>query len=421
MTDSAQSQKDQPVEESHSLIDELVSVVSTGGVKQRLRILQRVTDMFMAGSRSYSDAQLALFDDVLLQLSADIEVKARAKLASQFAVMDNAPPKLVRSLAFDDKIEVAGPLLVLSEQLSDADLVENATTKSQKHLFAIAQRLKLSEAVTDVLVERGNRRVVQKVAANKGARFSLAGYGKLTKRARYDRKLTLTLGLRSDIPRQYYLKLLETASASVRAKLEAANPQAAPAIRDTIDDVATAMQHEVRESSHQYNAAARDANIRYSAHPITEANVHAPALAQNFERTAVALSKLGHAPLDLIERALLDEGEDMILILAKAADCSWITVRGLLLMYSAKRKLSAADLTRASERYKKLSQETARNVVGFHERRMMLRMQENGPDGNAGGSSENKKASASKTAAGKIAVGAQSASPASGHLAGVPA
>ena len=56
MTDSAQSQKDQPVEESHSLIDELVSVVSTGGVKQRLRILQRVTDMFMAGSRSSTAA-----------------------------------------------------------------------------------------------------------------------------------------------------------------------------------------------------------------------------------------------------------------------------------------------------------------------------------------------------------------------------
>jgi hypothetical protein len=90
-------------------------------------------------------------------------------------------------------------------------------------------------------------------------------------------------------------------------------------------------------------------------------------------------------------------------------------------MYSAKRKLSAADLTRASERYKKLSQETARNVVGFHERRMMLRMQENGPDGNTGGSSENKKASAGKAAAGKLAAGAQSAPPATGHLAGLPA
>jgi uncharacterized protein (DUF2336 family) len=383
MTDSVALQVSHPLGESQSLIDELVGVVATGNVKQRLRILQRVTDMFMAGSHRYSDSQVSLFDDVLQQLATDIEVKARAKLASQMAAIDNAPSKLIRLLAFDDKIEVAGPVLVRSERLSDADLVENASTKSQKHLFAIAQRLKLSEAVTDVLVERGNRRVVQRVAENKGARFSLAGYGKLTKRARYDRKLTITLGMRSDIPRQHFLKLLETASASVREKLEAANPQAMEAIRDTIDDVATDMQREVREASHQHRAAERDANIRYNAHPITEANVHAPARAQNFERTVVALAKLGHLPVDLIERALLDEGEDMILLLAKAADCSWVTVRGLLLMYAGNRKLKPDDLTKIAERYKKLSVETARNVVGFHERRLKLRIRENAQGCNA--------------------------------------
>jgi len=359
--------------ESRSLIDELVSAVDTGGGKQRLRILQRVADLFAAGSRSYSRQQIALFDDVLQRLAADIEVEARAKLAHQMAVMDNAPPKLIRSLAFDDSIEVAAPVLVHSEQLSDDDLVENATTKSQDHLFAIAQRLKLSEAVTDVLVERGDQRVVHKVVKNKGARFSLAGYGKLTTRARYDRRLTLALGERSDIPRQYFLKLLETASASVRAKLEAANPQAAAAIRDTVDNVATAMQREVRKTSREHTIAMRDAKRRFNVRPITEANVHAPAHAQEFEKTVVALARLGCFPLDLVERALLDEGDDMLLLLAKAAGCSWTTARELLLMYAANRTLTPDDLTRAFERYRKLSQETARNIVSFHERRMKLR------------------------------------------------
>jgi hypothetical protein len=40
--------------------------------------------------------------------------------------------------------------------------------------------------------------------------------------------------------------LLECASATVRTKLEASNPQAVAAVRDTIDDVATAMQRDVR-------------------------------------------------------------------------------------------------------------------------------------------------------------------------------
>jgi uncharacterized protein (DUF2336 family) len=207
--------------------------------------------------------------------------------------------------------KVAGPVLVRSQQLNDDDLVENATTKSQDHLFAIAQRLKLSEAVTDVLVDRGNERVVHRVVRNKGAPFSLAGYGKLTNRARYDRKLTLALGERSELPRQYFIKLLESASATVRARLEAANPQAAAAIRDTVDDVATAMQQEVRKTSRAHAAAVREAKRRFNVRPITEASVHGPAHAQDFEKTAVALARLGVFSVDLVERALLDEGEDM--------------------------------------------------------------------------------------------------------------
>src|SRR3954468_14241172 len=323
--------------ENAPLIDELISTIDTGNAPEQLRILQRVTDLFMAGSRRYSGPQIKLFDAVFQQLSADIEVKARAKLAHRLAGVDNAPPNVIRLLAFSDEIEVAGPVLTHSMQLSDIDLVENATTKSQDHLFAIAQRLKLSETVTDALVEHGNSRVVNKVARNRGARLSLAGYGSLTVRARHDRKLMLSLVQRSDLPRQYFLELLENASASVRAKLEAMNPQAAAAIRGTIDEVATAMQREARDMSREHAVAVRNANHRFNYDPVTEANVHAPAHAQEFEKTVIALAKLGRFPIDLAEGALLDEGSEVVLLLAKAAGSSWVTARELLQMYAAGR------------------------------------------------------------------------------------
>jgi hypothetical protein len=409
MLKTANSDRGDGGAESLAVIDELISAVATGSVKNRLRIVQRVSDLFVAGSRSFSHQQIELFDDVLQRLAIEIEVKARAKLANRLAAMNDAPPKLMRMLAFDDAIEVARPVLMHSEQLSDADLVENATIKSQDHLFAIAQRLKLSESVTDVLVERGEGRVVHKVVRNAGARFSLAGYEKLTTLARYDRKLTLSLGQRSDIPRQYFLKLLETASASVRAKLEAANPQAAAAIQVTIDDVVTAMQRDARKVS----GAARYAKHRFKAQPVTEANVHGPARAQEFEKTAVALAKLGGFSIDLVERALLDEGEGMILILAKAAGCSWSTVRELLVMYAANRQLTPDDLSRAFERYKKLSQETASNIIKFHKRRMKLLAQQN-----AQAAKEAERSAAGRPSAGKRAAArAPSASSGVPHLA----
>jgi hypothetical protein len=187
--------------------------------------------------------------------------------------------------------------------------------------------------------------------------------------------LTLALGERSDIPRQYFLKLLEAASASVRAKLEAANPQMVATIRDTIDDVATGMQREVRKNSRAHASAVREAKRRFNVRPITEASVHGSAHAQEFEKTVVALARLGVFPVDLVERALLDEGEDMLLLLAKAADCSWTTARELLVMYAANRNFQPDDITRAFERYRKLSPKTARNIVTFYERRMKLRAQ----------------------------------------------
>jgi hypothetical protein len=133
------------------------------------------------------------------------------------------------------------------------------------------------------------------------------------------------------------------------------------------------MQREARESSNEFSAAARSAKRRFHRQPVWEADVHGPARAQEFERTATALAKLGCFPIDLVERALLDEGEDMILVLAKAAGCSWSTVRELLLMYAAKRRLQPDDLTRSFERYKKLGQQTARNAIALYKRRMELR------------------------------------------------
>ena len=355
-----------------SIIDELEANLASGNVQHRLKVLQRVTDLFLAGSCHYSGAEIELFGDVLMRLVAEIETEARARLSQRLASLSNAPPGLIRRLAFDDAIVVAAPVLASSPQLSDADLIENAATKSQDHLYAIAQRLKLSEAVTDVLVERGNRRVVNRVASNDGAQFSFKTYEKLVQHARDDRKLGLTIGRRSDIPRQCFLKLLETASAEVREKLEAANPQAAREIRETVAEVAGAMQREVRDASRRHKVAARDARHLFRSHRLSEVNVHAAACAQQFAKTAAALSMLGPFPIDLVERVLIDKGAESVLILAKAANCSWTTTKAILVMQSAGRGLSQQDLDKACTAFERLSRETAQRVVKFYERRSKL-------------------------------------------------
>src|ERR1700751_2353690 len=96
---------------SDSLLDELQSVLSHGTVARRVETLRRVTDLFVNGLVDYSDEQIALFDHVFQCLIDHIETSAKALLADRLAPMYTAPPKTIRTLALDDVIEVAGPVL----------------------------------------------------------------------------------------------------------------------------------------------------------------------------------------------------------------------------------------------------------------------------------------------------------------------
>ena len=355
--------------EISSLIDELEDAVSNGTDQRRLVALRRVSDMFIAGSSRYTPEQIALFDDVLLRLADSIEQAARVRLSHSLATLGNAPPRVIRSLAFDDAIEVAAPVLTGSPALSDADLVANARTKSQGHLLAISQRASLSEVVTDVLVDRGDCGVVRSVAGNSGARFSYSGFGRLIERAKEDDILAQSVGGRADVPRHHFLKLLESASAVVRAKLVAANPQAAALIRDTVAEISGLISREVRNASPEHVQAKRAAKRCYKIRQPSEGDVHMRAHAQDFEKTVVALSLFGRLPIDIVERALLDERPDMVLILAKAAGCSRTTTKAILLMQAAGRGMSDADMDQALASFDRLNPKTAQRVLEFYDRR----------------------------------------------------
>src|SRR6202166_3780638 len=125
---------------SESLLDELQTTLAHGTVARRVETLRRVTDLFINAAVDYSDEQVGLFDDVFQCLIVHIETSAKALLANRLAPIDTAPPQTIRTLAYDDVIEVAGPVLSRSERLDDETLIETARHKSQAHLMAISTR-----------------------------------------------------------------------------------------------------------------------------------------------------------------------------------------------------------------------------------------------------------------------------------------
>ena len=348
-----------------ALIDELEAALASGTNTRRIEMLTRVTDLFVVAAPRYSEEQIGLFDDVMVRLMDAIEVKARAKLSVRLAPVANAPANVVQMLAFDDDIEVARPVLSLSERLDERALLANAGSKSQQHLFAISQRKSLSEAVTDVLVERGDRSVVHSVVKNSGARFSDAGFRVLVKRSTGDDDLATEVGMRGDIPRPHFLLLLEKASSAVRVRLAAENPQAGGAVDGVVAEVVGSIRSEARNASPDFAAAQAEVERQNRLRRIGEAEIYQYARDRKFEETAIALSILCDTPIDVVERALLDPGAEIVLILAKVAGLSSTTTKAILLLRAADRGMSAKDLDQALSSFQRLQPDTARRVLGF--------------------------------------------------------
>ncbi len=348
-----------------ALLDELETTLASGSSSRGIAILTSVTDLFINGAPRFSDDQIGVFDDVMARLMVRIEAKARAKLAQRLAPIANAPGNVIQLLASDDDIEVARPVLTRSERLSEHTLLATANSKSQQHLYAITQRDALSEAVTDILVARGDRDVVHAVVKNRGARFSDAGFRALVHRSHGDDALASEVGMRSDIPRPHFLMLLEKASSAVRARLAAENPQAATMIDGVMAEVVGGMRDEIRNSSPAFVAAdaavARQNRIRR----IGESEIYQYARDRKFEETAIALSLLCDTPIDVVERALLDPGAEIVLILAKVAGLSSTTTKAVLLLRAADRGMSTEDLERALMSFNRLQPDTAKRVLGF--------------------------------------------------------
>jgi uncharacterized protein (DUF2336 family) len=349
-----------------NLLDELQATLAHGTVTRRIETLRRVTDFFINGAVDYSDEQIDLFDDVFQCLILHIESSAKALLANRLASVDTAPPRTIRTLAFDDLIEVAAPVLSQSNRLDDDTLIETARTKSQAHLLAISMRKVLSGAVTDVLVLRGNDEVIHNTVNNAGAELSERGLARLVDRAEGDEDLATCLGLRPTIPRHLYLKLIAKASDAVRTRLEAANPRQAADVTGAVRE-ATRLARSARTAVTEQTAIAHAlVKSLYDEGRLDEHQVAAFAAARKFDEANAALAALANVPVDVAENMMVETCAEGVMILAKVAGMSWSTVRAIINMRDDLSGMDPTDVEACQATYERLRPSTAQQVLRFH-------------------------------------------------------
>ena len=349
-----------------SLISELEEAITYRNAGSRADVLRRVTDLFVADSDRLNPEQRAMFDDVMSRLVGGIDNSSRAKFGEKLARIVNAPTKVSRVLALDDTIEVAGPLLAQSDQLDEATLIICARTKSQEHLLAISRRISLSEGVTDVLVERGDEQVATSTAKNSGARFSEFGYSTLIKRAEADDELALTIWSRPGIPRKYLLSMFARASEAVRLRLRIANRGKAALITDMVKQASDEIQAQTRDRFSEFAKAQAEVKMLHEAGTLTGKRVREFAEAGRFDAIVVALSLLSDLPIGVIERILVYDHSDRVLVLAKAIRLSWETTKAILLVQADLSSGSSLALELCLAKFRRLNPETARTAIQFY-------------------------------------------------------
>jgi uncharacterized protein (DUF2336 family) len=165
-------------------------------------VLRRIADLFVGSADTYNDQHVAVFDAVMGRLIPKTDRVALAELSGRLASVANAPINVLGNLAHHLDTAVCGPVLDQATALPDKDLVEIADRDrvDPSLLARIAARPRLSEAVTDVLLKRGDPALQRMVIDNQNARISEGGFARVIMGLGGDKDLAKAIAARSDVP-----------------------------------------------------------------------------------------------------------------------------------------------------------------------------------------------------------------------------
>lgn len=183
------------------LLTDIEDTLRVAPTPARTRIFVRIADLFLVHCEALDNEGVSLFDEVFLRQTDSLDTETLAATAARLAPVPNAPPYLMRMLARHGDAAVAAPVLMRSALLKTQDLIGIAKVSSQAHRLAIAQRASLEETLTQVLVEHGDQDVMNRLAANPGAKFFISDFGTMLGRATADERARVMTRLPASVLR----------------------------------------------------------------------------------------------------------------------------------------------------------------------------------------------------------------------------
>jgi uncharacterized protein (DUF2336 family) len=248
--------------------------------------------------------------------------------------------------------------------MHEGDLQYIAEHKGQGHLLAMSGRVGITEALSDILVSRGDREVACSIAGNQEARLSAGAFATLVRRASDDGALAERIALRTDIPPRLFRQLLMQATEVVQARLLArAKPETQAEIRKVLMQVSQEVG--AKASPRSYAEALQTVRERNQVRKLTESDILDYAKTGKYDETIAALATMCTVPVEVVDRLMGGERFDPVLILGRSASFSWDTVLAIINAKPGSQGIPQDAIKAAKDNFDRLTPATAQRVVRF--------------------------------------------------------
>lgn len=294
-------------------VSQLIRLAYDKSSEGRTSLFTSITNQLQEKHKDLSLTESRIMSDILGSLIHHVEMNIRQKLAEKLAGNEDAPIDLILLLA-NDQIEVASPILKLSNLLDDNNLIKIIRHKTIQHQLNITARKDLSSNVTRELITTGNDEVVIKLLNNHDAKIENSIMADLVGRSRKNLSLQPPLVERPDLPRAMALKMYLWISESLKDRMVETQSldqrEIEQAISSTLDDL-----HEEDEiSTSQLSSEQRlvdklhDSKLLKSSFLMKSLNQGKGSL---FE---IAFAKMVNIPRDFMCGVLYDKGPDALAV-----------------------------------------------------------------------------------------------------------
>jgi len=348
-----------------SKLHQLIALANEPSSERRRELLREVTDLFFT-VEGVGEPEKGLFGDILTHLAGEMELAVREELAERMASSADAPPKLILGLA-RDSIAIAQPILQNSPVLSIEDQIAIALAYSQPHLQALSQRPNVSEAVTDVIVERGDDETLEVLLRNDTAELSRGAQEAAVDRAYANPALHEAIVQRQNLSPDLLNELYFVVETRLRDRILERNAAVDPQV---IEEALRAGRKQVaaRDGSlpADYTEAEADvAGMRAARGGITPQQLATMLRNRQTTRFLVALAELADIDFQTARRILEKRELDALAIVCKAAGFDHALFLTFTILILDNEPTAHAKAKQYGELFTQLPQDAAMRTVRF--------------------------------------------------------